>query len=98
MGERQAEWCANFVVNLFPRRLGSFEKEKITSLVGEYYYAAAESAKSGKAANPNTDAQLLHASQDNAVTRQTRLVWKRSRVVLSTRKRKRQQEGASARR
>ncbi len=49
MLERQAEWCANFVVKLFSKKLGPFEKEKITSLVGEHCDAVSESARSGAA-------------------------------------------------
>ena len=40
--ERQAEWCVNFVVKLFSKKLGPFEKEKITSLVGEHCDVVAE--------------------------------------------------------
>ena len=47
MGERQAEWCDNFVVKLFPKRLGPFEKEKITLLVGEHFGTVAGSSRLG---------------------------------------------------
>ena len=42
LGERQAEWCDNFVVKLFSKKLGPFEKERITSQVGEHYDAVSE--------------------------------------------------------